>query len=276
MKQTPPQRNSPPAPSLPAVLLTAVLTTAVLMLVIFFTATACRPVSPTQSPPATTRPTVTSPPAETTSEESLRAYYESLIAELQQTILEDKQADYIIERDYENRIAELEAKLEALNGGRNEPPAGTDIPVAGDPAPLPDHTTDTSDPADTTPPTNPAAAFHYVVRDGQVEITAYCGASRAVTVPARVAGHPVTRIADEAFRGTAVTSVTLPETVTEIGWFAFADCPALAAVTLPASVAAIDYGAFADCPRLTIYCPQGSYAAQYAASFALRVSVTKG
>jgi hypothetical protein len=84
-------------------------------------------------------------------------------------------------------------------------------------------------------------------------------------------GYPVTRIADEAFKGTAVTSVIVPDTVTELGWFAFADCTSLTSVTLPASVASIGYGAFDGCPNLTVYCPKDSYAAQFAISFGLRV-----
>lgn len=243
--------------------------TALLLSAVLLSLTACFPAADTPPAASAPPPTVTDPPADT-ADESLRAYYESLIADLRQALLDEKQSDYITERDYEARIAELESKLAALAGGADEPPAGTDIPVSGDATVPP--------PADTTvtaQPSNPSAAFLYTVREGQTEITAYRGTARAVTIPAEIAGFPVTRIADEAFRATAVTSVTVPDTVTEIGWFAFADCPALTAVTLPASVTSIDYGAFDNTPRLTIHCPQTSYAARYAMSFALRVKFVK-
>jgi hypothetical protein len=92
-----------------------------------------------------------------------------------------------------------------------------------------------------------------------------------VEIPARIAGFPVSRIEDDAFRATDVTAVTVPDGVTAIGWFAFADCPDLLTVTLPASLERIDYGAFENCPALTVLCPAGSYAERYAKSFALRV-----
>jgi hypothetical protein len=79
----------------------------------------------------------------------------------------------------------------------------------------------------------------------------------------------VTAIADEAFRGCAVTEVTLPDTVTDIGWLTFADCPVLRTVTLPASVTSIGYGAFDHSPAVTLRCPPASYAAAWAESFGI-------
>ena len=94
------------------------------------------------------------------------------------------------------------------------------------------------------------------------------------TIPAAIEGYPVAAIEDAAFQRTAVVTVKIPYSVTEIGWFAFADCTSLTSVTLPASVASIGYGAFDGCPALTLYCPEGSYSADYAKSFALRHELT--
>jgi len=50
---------------------------------------------------------------------------------------------------------------------------------------------------------------------------------------------------------TALTSVTLPSTLTSIGIHAFRNCTALTTITLPASLTLIDSGAFIGCTALT-------------------------
>ena len=72
-------------------------------------------------------------------------------------------------------------------------------------------------------------------------------------------------ICNHAFREcTALTSVVIPEGVTEIDWCAFDGCTGLTSVTIPASVTAIGWWAFRGCEQLTIHAPAGSYARQYA------------
>ncbi|MBR5124552.1 MAG: leucine-rich repeat protein, partial [Clostridia bacterium] len=120
----------------------------------------------------------------------------------------------------------------------------------------------------------PTMAFRYSISDVSAIIHEYLGDETDVIIPAVIDGYPVTHIADEAFRSTAVTSVTIPQSVIHVGWFAFANCTKLTAVICTASVESIDYGAFDGCPNLTLYCPQNSYVARYAASFALRHEYT--
>ena len=58
--------------------------------------------------------------------------------------------------------------------------------------------------------------------------------------------------ADEAaFQGTAITSVTLPTTITNINTCAFINCSYLQKVVLPESITSIGWGAFAYCSSLT-------------------------
>lgn len=229
------------------------------------------PVGADRNPPAETHAPDTAPTTELNSAPHAGlAYYEALVAELRQAILDMKQADYITRIEYESRIQALEDELEALG---NIPSAGTDIPVSGQPT---EPSTDgTPPPADTAPSDSPASmAFGYSITEGQAVITAYLGSQTAVTIPAAIEGYPVTRIADSAFRETAVTSVTLPYSVTHVGWFAFADCQSLLAVTLPASVTSIGYGAFDGSPQVVLRCPADSYAEQYAVSFGMRFTYT--
>ena len=59
-------------------------------------------------------------------------------------------------------------------------------------------------------------------------------------------------ICNNAFRNrTALTSVVIPEGVTEIGWWAFQDCTSLASVRLPGSLTMINECAFSGCKSLT-------------------------
>lgn len=50
---------------------------------------------------------------------------------------------------------------------------------------------------------------------------------------------------------TSLTSVTLPEGVTSIGYFAFSGCSSLTSVTIPKNVTSIGLGAFSDCKKMT-------------------------
>ncbi len=73
----------------------------------------------------------------------------------------------------------------------------------------------------------------------------------SLSLPAQLDGFPVVKIGHQAFtRSSAITSVTLPDSVTEVTSTAFYGCTALESVDLGASVVSIGSFAFAECPRL--------------------------
>lgn len=112
--------------------------------------------------------------------------------------------------------------------------------------------------------------FTYEPTDGGVLLMGWSGEGKTLAIPQTLGGQAVVAIADGAFRDHALVSVTLPDGVKTIGWFAFAGCYALRNVTVPASVSSIGYGAFDRCADgLRFVCPVGSYAAQYAASYGI-------
>jgi len=86
------------------------------------------------------------------------------------------------------------------------------------------------------------------------EIVGYNGGFNLheVNIPAEYEGIEVTRIAAKAFYyNNSITKVTIPNTVTEIGDWAFAGCSYLADVVIPDSVTKIGTGAFYLCDDIT-------------------------
>ena len=73
-----------------------------------------------------------------------------------------------------------------------------------------------------------------------------CGSLTSVTIP-----NSVTSIGYAAFGGSGLTSVTIPDGVTSIGDYAFNRCKSLTSVTIGNSVTSIGYYAFDGCKSLT-------------------------
>ena len=181
------------------------------------------------------------------------AYYEKMVNDLQNEILVLKQQHYVDTFAYKQTIAQLEAQLGALD---------TDVSAKPE------------QPTDSPEPTPPAAAFTYEIKNGTATLTAYTGEETEVTVPTEIDGYEVTALGDNLFKDTDVISVTLPASVTSIGWFAFYGCDSLQTVTMGEAVSSIGYAAFDGCPKsLTICGAAGSYAEKYAMSYGLQFKV---
>ena len=91
-------------------------------------------------------------------------------------------------------------------------------------------------------------------RDGSgIIIDYYSGTATAVRIPDRINNLPVVGIRANSFSGIQrqITSVVMPNTVTEIGNEAFQNLPRLTAVTLSTSLTTIGDGAFYSCTALT-------------------------
>jgi len=75
-------------------------------------------------------------------------------------------------------------------------------------------------------------------------------AAGEIVIPAEFDGRPVKSYNVFAWNS-GITKVTLEEGITEIGFFAFANCGSLATVVIPASVTRIEAEAFHSCKQLT-------------------------
>ena len=83
-------------------------------------------------------------------------------------------------------------------------------------------------------------------------VVAYCGAAAKVKIASEYKGLPVNTIYREAFRDNdTITDVIIHDSITSIGYSAFAYCSSLASVTIGDSVTSIGGFAFLYCDSLT-------------------------
>ena len=95
-----------------------------------------------------------------------------------------------------------------------------------------------------------------------VGVYGYKGKTTTLTVASKVTiqgkSYSVTFVNVGAFSGTKVKKVTLPDTITLIGYSAFQDCKALTSVHLPKKLTELGHTAFSGCTSLTgIEIPSG-------------------
>jgi len=99
------------------------------------------------------------------------------------------------------------------------------------------------------------AQFVFVTNNGAITITQYTGPGGAVVIPAETNGYPVTAIAGgaktSAFGSSGITAVTIPDSITNIGAFAFQSCTNLTSISVPDGVRYVGDQAFVHCTSLT-------------------------
>lgn len=92
--------------------------------------------------------------------------------------------------------------------------------------------------------------FAFTPDNTAVIVIRYEGTAADVTIPSRYKGKPVTMIEHAAFHNSAVTSVTIPDSVTSIPDSAFGFCSQLTNISIPNSVTYIGFSAFNSCTSL--------------------------
>ncbi len=152
--------------------------------------------------------------------------------------------------------------ITALSGCDPEEPLGdttTAPPVTTAPGTTTAATTTTA-PATTAPPVTTAPPAEPIpegltfapVGTAAYKVSGYTGNPTKLEIPATYLGKPVVEIGESAFyRCAALTSITVPDSVTSIGESAFFWCDALTSVTLGNGVTSIGERAFSYCESLT-------------------------
>jgi hypothetical protein len=102
-----------------------------------------------------------------------------------------------------------------------------------------------------------AQEFTYTVENGEITITGLVSGSSNLVIPASISGMPVTRIADNAFdanihHDVVLASVSVPDSVLEIGSFAFSTQKTLTDVVLGTGLERIGHWAFTSCYHLSM------------------------
>lgn len=93
------------------------------------------------------------------------------------------------------------------------------------------------------------SAFAYTTNNDTISISGYNGVFTNVSIPSTIGGLPVTRVS--GFWSMNVVSVTIPDSVNDIGIDSFTECPVLSTVTIGTNVTNIGDYAFAHCRILS-------------------------
>lgn len=97
---------------------------------------------------------------------------------------------------------------------------------------------------------NPASDFAYTADGGEVTITDYIGKSEHVLIPDAIDGLPVTALGHRAFYEKTVTTVVVPDSVTEIGAACFSGDNYLVSLKLPDGLKRLPPASLESCMRL--------------------------
>ena len=99
---------------------------------------------------------------------------------------------------------------------------------------------------------SPASDFEYDLNgDGTgVVICKYKGQRKDVVIPSSIEDIPVVELDVRAFSGTDIVSVVIPNSVTDIGFYCFANCRYLQKALLPNTLTFLNLGVFQRCIAL--------------------------
>ena len=92
--------------------------------------------------------------------------------------------------------------------------------------------------------------YVYEVKGRGIIIKDYIGKEKQITIPDTIDDKPVTKIASEAFEGKNLLEVNMPDTIKEVGKYAFASNMYMTNIKLSAILKSIPEGMLAFCGKL--------------------------
>ena len=105
-------------------------------------------------------------------------------------------------------------------------------------------------PTDTNYTVGTSGSLKYYKYSDHVEAYSCTDGTTSLTIPSTIDGLPVTAIARYAFQCSSLTSISIPDSVKTIGYYAFSMSTNLQSVTLPSNLEVMEMHAFEYCTKL--------------------------
>lgn len=116
--------------------------------------------------------------------------------------------------------------------------------------------------------------FKYTLNGYKATITSISTDEESISIPSVIDGHAVVAIGSEALSSNKIKRIVFEDGIESLDWFAFKGCPSLTSVSIPASVTSIGYGAFDGSSKsLIIECKKDSFAMKYAQSYGIKYEI---
>ena len=172
------------------------------------------------------------------------------IKELEAQIITLLQSQQISESERKQEISILKAELDALKNKS------------------------TNDSSDTSPESDAPKIFNYTLNGYKAMITSIATDEESISIPSVIDGHAVVAIGSEALSSKSIKRIVLEDGIESLDWFAFKGCPSLTSISIPESVTSIGYGAFDGASKsLIIECKKDSFAMKYAQSYGIKYEI---